>query len=74
MHGGLLDAEMEVELPGADVLRSVTILVCKCDADLYDLQQVNIAPHSLVVIVRRSLERADWPSDDARELRVLAQV
>jgi hypothetical protein len=44
-------AELEIELPGADALRKVSFSIGKCDAQLDDLQQVHVAAQRLVVIV-----------------------
>ena len=62
---------MKVELPGADILWEVPFLVRESQPDLVRLEQVDVAPHRLVMVIRRGLERADWASDDAWKLRIL---
>lgn len=66
-----LDAEVEVELPRGHVLWVVPVLVRDGEADLDDLQQVDVTPHGLVVVVGGGLERPYWPGYDARKLGVL---
>ena len=51
-----LDVKVEVELPSADILGKVSFLVRESQPDLNRFQQVDVAPHSLVVVIRRSLE------------------
>ena len=67
----VLDVKVKVELPGADILWKVSFLVRKGQSDLDGLEQVDVAPHRLVMIIRRGLERADWTGNDARKLRIL---
>lgn len=45
------DAKVEIELPRRDVLREITFLVCERDADLDELEEIDVATHGLVVIV-----------------------
>ena len=45
------DVKLEIELPCRDVLREIALLVCECDADLDELEEVDVAPHGLVVVV-----------------------
>ena len=54
--GRALDVEVKVELPGADIKRKVPFLVRKSQPDLDRLEQVDIAPHRLIMIIRRGLE------------------
>jgi len=68
----VLDVKVKVELPGADILRKASFLVREGQPDLDCLEQVYVAPHCLVVIIRRGLERADWSGDDARKFRILS--
>ena len=65
---------MEVELPCGHVLGVVPILVRDGQADLDDLQQVDVTPHGLVMVVGGGLERPYWPSYDARKLGVLKSI
>lgn len=69
MHG--LDAEVKVKLPCRHVLRVISVFVRECESDLDDLEQVNVAPHGLIVVIRGCLEGADWSRDNTRELGVL---
>ena len=50
--GNALDAKVKVELPGRHVLRVVAIFVGEREANLDDLQQIYIAAHRLIVVVR----------------------
>ena len=49
----------------------VALLVRERESDLDDLEEVDITPHGLVVVVRRRFECPYWTRDDSRELRVL---
>lgn len=69
--GPVLDVEVKVKLPGADILREVSFPICKGQPDLYRLEEVDVTPHRLVMIVRRGLERADWSGNNARKFRIL---
>lgn len=66
-----LDVKVKVELPGAGILGENPFLICKGQSDLDRLEKVNVAPHRLVVIIRRGLERANWSGNDARKFRIL---
>lgn len=63
--------ESEVELPSRYLLWEVSLLIRQSKPDLDNLEQVDVTPHGLVMIVRRRLERAYRPCDDSRKLRVL---
>lgn len=65
---------MKVELPGADIQRKIPFLVRKGQPDLDCLEQVDIAPHRLVMIIRRGLEQANWSGNDARKFSILLCV
>ena len=67
----VLDVKVEVELPGANILREVSLLVCKGQPNLDRLEEVDVAPHRLVMVIRRGLERADWAGNNARKFRIL---
>ena len=67
-----LDAEVEVELPRGHVLWVVPVLVRDGEADLDDLQQVDVTPHGLVVVVGGGLERPYWPSYNTWKFCVLS--
>ena len=49
----------------------VALLVRERESDLDDLEEVDITPHGLVVVVRRRFECPYWTRDDSREFRVL---
>lgn len=66
-----LDTEVEIELPGRDVLWQVPVLVCESEPHLNDLEQVDITPHGLVMVVGRRLERAYRPCYNTREFGIL---
>jgi len=67
----VLGVKVEVELPGAGILRKVPLLVCESQSYLDRLEQVDVTPHRLVMVIRRGLERTDWTSNDAWKLRIL---
>lgn len=67
------EIELEVELPRRRAGRIVAILVHEREAELDDLQQVDVAPQQLVLVVHCAAELADWPDDDAGEFCVLAE-
>ena len=47
----VLDVKVEVELPGANILREVSLLVCKGQPNLDRLEEVDVAPHRLVMVI-----------------------
>ena len=69
----VLCTELEVELPGGDVLWEVAILSRQSNTDLDDLQEVHITPHGLVMIVGGCLEGSNRSRDHPRELCVLSE-
>lgn len=69
-----LDTEFEVELPSRTLFRKVSLLVCERDADLNDLEQINITSHRLVVVIGGCLESSYWASHNSREFRILDLV
>jgi len=50
----------------------VTILIKKCEANLDDFQQIDIAPQQLVLVFCTALEITNRPSDNTRKLSVLS--
>ena len=42
---------MKVKLPGADIFREMAFVITKSDANLDDLEEVDVTSHSLVVVV-----------------------
>ncbi len=67
----VVDAEAKVELPCADLGGKIAVLVAERDAQLDELEQIDVASQCLVVVVRRAFECAYWPRDDTGELGVL---
>jgi len=67
----VLGVKVEVKLPGAGILRKVPLLVRESQPNLDRLEQVDVTPHRLVMVIRQGFERADWTSNDARKLRIL---
>lgn len=65
------DAELEIKLPRCDILRKVALLVCECDPDLNEFQEVDIASHGLVVVVRGGLKSTNRPRNHSWELSIL---
>lgn len=66
-----LHTEPKVELPRRGLWWKVAILVRERDADLNDLEKVDIAAHCLVVVVGRSLEVSYWARYNTRKLGIL---
>lgn len=54
----LRKVELEVELPCAGILGYISVLVCKGNAQLDHLEQINITAQCLVVIVCRGAKVA----------------
>jgi len=52
----VLDIKVEVELPGTGVLRKDPLFVRESQPDLDRLEQVDVTPHRLVMVIRRGLE------------------
>ena len=52
----VLGVKVKVELPGANILGKTPFLVREGRPDLDRLEQVDVAPHRLVMIIRRGLE------------------
>lgn len=65
--------EPEVELPCADVGRVFAGLVREGNANLDDLEEVDVTAHGLVMVVAWRAKRAYGPRNDAGELGVLQQ-
>lgn len=63
--------ELEVKLPRRRAGWIVAILVHEREAELNDLQQVDVAPKQLVLVVHCATELADWSDNNAREFCVL---
>lgn len=54
----LRKVELEVELPCAGILRDISVFVCKGNAQLDHLEQIDIAAQSLIMIVGRGAKVA----------------
>ena len=67
----VLEAELEVELPCTSAERIVALRIGERQTKLNDLQQINVAAKSLVVIVCRGAEISDRSGDDSGELSIL---
>ena len=67
----LAQVKVEVELPCAYFLGHVSVFVCEGEADLDDAQEVDVAPHSLVVVVPRGAKDTYGSGDHAWKLGVL---
>lgn len=67
----VLDAEREVKLPCRHVLWVIPFLICQGKPDLNDLEEVDIAPHGLIMVVWRSLEGPNRSGNNAREFCIL---
>lgn len=67
----LREVELEVELPRRRAGRIVSVFVHKREAELDDLQKVDVTPQQLVLVVHCAAELADRPDDDAGEFCVL---
>lgn len=63
--------ELEVKLPSRALWWVMTLLISQCDSHLDDLQKIDVAPHRLVMVFRRRLERTNRPRYDAREFGIL---
>jgi len=48
----VLRIEVEVELPGVPFRRHLTLSIGQCDSELDELQDINVAAHRLVMIIR----------------------
>lgn len=70
-RGDLREIELEVELPRRRAGRIVSVFVHEREAELDDLQKVDVTPQQLVLVVHCAAELADWPDDDTGEFCVL---
>lgn len=66
-----LEVTLEIELPRWAVRHKVACGISERDADLNDLQHVDVASQRLVVKVGVAAKRPSWPGDNTWELRVL---
>lgn len=67
----LREVELEVELPRRRARRIVSVFVHEREAELDDLQKVDVTPQQLVLVVHCAAELANWPDNDAGEFCVL---
>ena len=70
----LREVELKVELPRGRPRWIFARLVHEGQAQLDDLQEVNVAAQQLVLVVGVAAELPDGPGDDARELCVLVNT
>mmetsp|Transcript_2579 Transcript_2579/g.7594 ORF Transcript_2579/g.7594 Transcript_2579/m.7594 type:complete len:285 (-) Transcript_2579:138-992(-) len=66
----IVEAELEIELPGAAAGRQDAVAVAEGDPQLDDVEQVHVAANVLVVGLRARAEGADGPRHAAWKLRV----
>lgn len=69
--GCIREVELEVELPRRRARRIVPILVHEREAELDDLQEVDVTPQQLVLVVHCAAKLSDWPDNHSREFCVL---
>ena len=68
----LLQTEFEVKLPCRHRRWWIAILIEKCEANLDDFQQINIAPQQLILVFCTALEITNRPCNYTRKLSVLS--
>jgi hypothetical protein len=71
LHHHSPGTEPKIELPGADLGRVVPVFIAECDAQLDQLEQIDITSKRLIVVVRRAFEGSDWSRYYSRKLSVL---
>lgn len=67
----LREVKLEVELPRRRAGRIVSVLVHEREAELDDLQEVDVTPQELVLVVHCAAKLADRPDDHSGEFCVL---
>jgi hypothetical protein len=65
------ERELEVKLPRAAIFWHIAVLIRERDAELDDLQHVDVALECLEVIIVRVLKHADRPRHHAGEFSIL---
>lgn len=68
------EVKFEVELPRCRAGRIISIFVHEREAELDDLQEVDVAPEQLVLVVHCAAELADGPNHHSRKLCVLIKT
>lgn len=68
------EVELEVELPRRRARRIVPIFVHKREAELDDLQEVDITPQQLVLVVHCAAKLADGPDNHSWKFCVLMKT
>jgi len=71
---GGLEVEFEIELPGANAGWKGASLIGEGEAELDDLEEVDVTPQGLVVELLTRSEFSDRPRNNARKLCVLRKV
>lgn len=71
--GCLREVELEVELPRRRPEGIVSVLVHERKAELDDLQEVDVTPQQLVLVVHRAAKLTDRPDDNSGEFSVLVR-
>eukprot|EP00308_Calcidiscus_leptoporus_P025129 CAMPEP_0119376206 /NCGR_PEP_ID=MMETSP1334-20130426/39513_1 /TAXON_ID=127549 /ORGANISM="Calcidiscus leptoporus, Strain RCC1130" /LENGTH=341 /DNA_ID=CAMNT_0007394727 /DNA_START=40 /DNA_END=1065 /DNA_ORIENTATION=+ len=70
----VVEGELEVELVRAHIWRELAVLIAQREAELDDLQEIDVATDRLVVKVRGRLEVANRPRNHTGELGVHRDV
>lgn len=68
------EVELKIKLPRCGAGRIVSIFVHEGEAELDDLQEVDVAPEQLVLVVHCAAELADGPDHHSRKLCVLVNT
>jgi len=55
-------------------LRKVSLLVCECDPDLNEFQEVDNTSHGLVVVIRGGLESTDTATTPGNSVSCIASI
>lgn len=65
------EVKLKIKLPRCGAGRIVSIFVHERETELDDLQEVDVAPKQLVLVVYSAAELADGPDHHSRKLCVL---
>lgn len=68
------EVKLKIKLPRCGAGRIVSIFVHEGEAELDDLQEVDVAPEQLVLVVHCAAELADGPDHHSRKLCVLVNT
>lgn len=61
----LRETKLEIKLPCREVRRRVAIFIHECEAELDNLQQIDIAAKQLVLVISSGTKLPDRPGHDA---------